>query len=236
MPDTPCPFGSLRHPPAPRQPQLLHLELHLCRSEKKEATIFFSDTRTREKGECASSTVRHASVRPRLPCCTLKVFSADTSGASLQVQLLPPPARLALRTVRGLHRLRRRQQEGRHAEPEPGVWLRLPRRGLAERQRDAPGRRQQQAWLPARDTEQEGPVQRRSAQRAREPERCADRWHHGQGAGSKRCTFYLSTAQHHRHRPSSSCLGAGWRADDRGRHSTPPRNIRQEIYLASNTS
>lgn len=124
---------------------------------------------------------------------TLKgLFLTDALPVSIQVQLLPPPARLALRTVRGLHGVRRRQQEGHHAEPEPGLWLRLPRRSLPERERDVitPGRRQrQQGWLPARDAKQEGPVQRRGAQRAREPERCADRRHHGQGAGLERCTF-----------------------------------------------
>lgn len=153
-------------------------------------------TVARETTKRGCSQHHHRRLRPPALAAwqnTLKGISVtDALPVLIQVQLLPPPARLALRTVRGLHGLRRRQQEGHHAEPEPGLWLRLPRRSLPERERDVitPGRRQrQQGWLPARDAEQEGPVQRRGAQRAREPERCADRRHHGQGAGLERCTF-----------------------------------------------
>lgn len=72
-----------------------------------------------------------------------------------QVQLRPPPARLAIRALRGLHRLRRRQQTGRDAEPEQArrrlrVWLPRGQRFGGER---APGRGQQR--IQAGDAQQE---------------------------------------------------------------------------------
>lgn len=153
---------------------------------------------THTRGQKESGCQVHLGLLP--PSTGTFCMARQPRGASLltlcpisdQVQLLPPPARLALRTVRGLHGLRRRQQAWHHTKPEPGVWLWLPRRRWrAQRERNTPRRRRrrQQRGLPTRDAEQEGPVQRRRAQRTREPERCADRWHHGQGARLEGCMF-----------------------------------------------
>lgn len=66
-----------------------------------------------------------------------------------QIQLGPPPTRLALRALRGLHRRQRTRAEPRRRRRR-WWWLRLPGAGGHE-QRQPPGRRRRRAGVPACD-------------------------------------------------------------------------------------